>query len=125
KNDQDKMQGVWETTAMEVNGQDMHANGVRLKFSFKGNKITVDGDEEIKKDYGAFSFKLDPDKKPKAIDMTVTAGERKDTVIEGIYEFKGDALRICSKLDAKERPKEFKSPEGENIVLMVLKRAKP
>jgi uncharacterized protein (TIGR03067 family) len=124
KKDLDKMQGVWETIAMEVNGRDVFADGVRLKFTFKGNKISVDGDEEIKKDYGGFTVKLDPSKNPKAIDMVVNMGERKDTQIPGIYEFKGDDLRICSKLDANERPMKFASPENENQVLMTLKRVK-
>jgi uncharacterized protein (TIGR03067 family) len=124
KNDQDKLQGTWETTAMEVNGRDTFSDGVRLKFTFKGDKIALDGDEEIKKDYGSFSYKLAPDKKPKTIDMKVTDGERKDTVLPGIYEFKGEELRICSKLDGGERPTKFASPEGENMVLMTLKRSK-
>jgi uncharacterized protein (TIGR03067 family) len=83
KKDQEKLQGTWETVAMELNGRDVFADGIRLKFSFKGDKITVDGDEEIKKDYGAFSYKLDPSKTPKAIDMVVVAGERKDAKIPG------------------------------------------
>jgi RNA polymerase sigma-70 factor (ECF subfamily) len=125
KNDQDKLQGTWETTAMEVNGQDFAANGVKLKFTFKGNMIIMTGEnaEEITRDYSEFRYKLDPSKTPKAIDMTVTKGDRKDSVIDGIYEMKGDTLRICTKIDGTGRPAKF-TGEGEGTVLMTLKRAK-
>jgi uncharacterized protein (TIGR03067 family) len=125
KKDLDKFQGAWDAVAIEFNGKDLLNDGVKLRFTFKGNKATVDGDEDVKKDYAAFTFKLDPSTNPKCIDMTISAGEQKDSVIEGIYEFKGDELRLCAKTTARERPAKFASPEGENIALMTLKRIKP
>jgi uncharacterized protein (TIGR03067 family) len=125
KKDQDQIQGVWETTAVELNGKDLAADGVKLTFTMKGNKASVDGNEEAKRDYGAFTFKLDPTTNPKCIDMKITAGDQKDTDLEGIYELKGETLRLCIKLGAKERPAKFESPEGQNICLLSLKRVKP
>jgi uncharacterized protein (TIGR03067 family) len=125
KKDQDKIQGVWETTAVELNGKDLAADGVKLTFTIKGNKASVEGNEEAKRDYAAFTFKLDPATNPKCMDMKITAGDQKDTDLEGIYELKGETLRLCIKLGAKERPAKFESPEGQNIALLSLKRAKP
>jgi uncharacterized protein (TIGR03067 family) len=125
KKDQDKIQGVWETTAVELNGKDLAADGVKLTFTIKGDKATVEGNEEAKRDYSGFTFKLDSTTNPKCIDMKVTAGDQKDTDLEGIYEFKGEELRLCIKLGAKERPAKFASPEGQNIALLTLKRIKP
>jgi uncharacterized protein (TIGR03067 family) len=123
--DQKKFQGVWESTAIELNGKDLTADGVKLTFTIKGNKATIEGNEEAKKDYGGFTFKLDPTTDPKCFDIKVTAGDQKDTDLEGIYEFKGEELKLCVKLGAKERPAKFASPEGQNIALLVLKRVKP
>jgi uncharacterized protein (TIGR03067 family) len=124
KKDQDKMQGQWEAVGIEYNGKDLKADGVKLTFTFKGNKATLSGSDEITKDFSGFTFKLDPSTNPKCIDMTVTAGDQKDSVIEGIYEFKGEELRICAKITEKARPTKFASPEGEFIGLMTLKRVK-
>jgi uncharacterized protein (TIGR03067 family) len=122
--DQDKIQGVWETTAVEFNGRNLTDDGVKLKLVFKGNTMSVDGDENIQKDYAKFTFKLDPSTSPKAIDMTVTEGNQKDTAIEGIYELKGDDLKMCFKVAGKDRPAKFESPEGEQIAYVVMKRHK-
>jgi uncharacterized protein (TIGR03067 family) len=124
KKDQDKLQGRWEAIAIEYNGKDLKADGVKLTFNFKGNKATIEGTEEITKDFSGFTFKLDPSTNPKCIDMTVTGGDQKDSVIEGIYEFKGEEFRLCAKITAKERPAKFASPEGEFIGLVTLKRIK-
>jgi uncharacterized protein (TIGR03067 family) len=123
--DLDAIQGTWETTAVHYDGRDLAADGLKLKLTFKGKEVSVDGDDEVKKDYGKFTVKLDPSTKPKCIDIVVVAGEQKDSVIEGIYELKGDELRLCARVVGKERPDKFASPEGQNIALVVLKRVKP
>ena len=50
-------------------------------------------------------------------------GDDKGAVIEGIYQWDGaDDFKVCAKIDGKERPTEFKSPENSHIVLIVFKR---
>jgi uncharacterized protein (TIGR03067 family) len=124
KKDQEKIQGTWETTAITYNGKDL-ADEIKLKFVFKGKEATVEGNDEVQKDYAKFTFKLDPSTNPRCMDITVAEGNQKDTAIEGIYELKGDELRICAKVIGKDRPTKFASPEGESIALLVLKRVKP
>ncbi len=124
KKDQEKLQGTWETTAVEYNGTDQ-ANDVKLKLVFTGKEVKVEGSDEVENDYAKLTYKLDPTTNPRSIDITVAAGNQKDTVLEGIYEVKGDELRLCVKVIGKERPAKFASPEGENIALVVLKRVKP
>lgn len=96
-----------------------------MKFGFKGKEISVEGNEEVKKDYAKVYFKLDPSTIPPCIDINVAEGVQKDADMEGIYELKGDELKICVKVVGKARPAKFASPEGENIALIVLKRVKP
>lgn len=122
--DQDQIQGTWETTAVEFNGKDLAADGLKLKFTFKGATASVDGSEQIQKDYAKFTFKLDPSTSPKSIDLIVSDGDKKDEAIEAIYELKGDELKLCAKVGVKERPAKFASPEGDQIALIVMKRVK-
>jgi uncharacterized protein (TIGR03067 family) len=124
KKDQEKLQGTWETAAINYNGNEQ-ANDIKLKLVFNGKEVRVEGSDEVEKDYAKFTYKLDPSTNPRAIDITVSAGNQKDTTLEGIYEVKGDELRLCVKVIGKERPAKFASPEGENIALVVLKRVKP
>jgi len=84
----------------------------------------VEGSNTVKKDYGKLTMKLDPSTTPKCVDIVITGGDQKDAVLEGIYELQGDTLKICAKVIGKERPGQFTSPEGSNIVLVVLKREK-
>jgi uncharacterized protein (TIGR03067 family) len=125
KKEQDRFQGQWETVGILLNGRDAHKEGVTFKTTFKGDRLTHEGDPETQKNYGEMTFKLDSKTNPKSIDFPVTAGERKGALLPGIYEFKGEGLRICVNLESNERPKRFAAPENENIVLLTYKRVKP
>ena len=121
-----KFAGTWSVSALKYNGEDVTNDAkLQFKFIFKGNEATVEGNEEVKKEYARLKFKLDPSVSPKIIDFTVALGIQKDAAIEGIYAIKGDELKICAKVFGKDRPTEFESPDGSSVVLMVLKRMAP
>ena len=124
KKELEKLKGVWTTKSIEYNGKQHEKLAKQLRFVFKGNAATVEGSDEVRKEYAKFTFKLDPGATPKLFDLTVAAGVQKDAVMEGIYELKGDQLRICLKVLGQDRPTEFASPEGASIALLVLKREK-
>jgi len=42
-----------------------------------------------------------------------------------IYELDGDTLRICCDSSGKSRPKEFKTKERTQLLLITFKREKP
>jgi uncharacterized protein (TIGR03067 family) len=74
----------------------------------------------------ALKFTLNPEKKPKGIDieMGVPVGTS-----EGIYKLDGDELTICVASGGKNgkpapRPTEFAAKKGEHHALFVLKRVK-
>jgi uncharacterized protein (TIGR03067 family) len=70
--------------------------------------------------------RLDPAKKPKAMDVTYTKGPDKDKQRFGIYKLDGDQLTICvTPPDRPEgdRPTEFSTKDSENL-LFVFKRVK-
>jgi uncharacterized protein (TIGR03067 family) len=123
KKDLAKLQGTWETVSLNYNGKDFPTEGKgRFRFVFKGDKATVTGNKAIQKEYAKISFKLDPSTMPRIVDLTVSDGSQLNAVMEGIYEIKGDEMRLCVKVFGKDRPLEFASPEGASIALLVMKR---
>lgn len=124
KVDQKKLQGSWSLVKLVYNGTDI-TEKTKFRLVFKGEQITVEDNDEVKKEYAKFKFTLIGGTKPKALDVVVSAGIQKDAVIEAIFELKGDELTLCAKVFGKERPTEFSSPDGASIALVVLKREGP
>jgi uncharacterized protein (TIGR03067 family) len=125
KKDVERLQGTWAPASLQFSGRDItNDNEGQFKLVFKGNEATVEGSEAVKKEYAKLTMKLDPATSPKCVDIVVSGGDQKDVVMEGIYELKDDELKICAKIVGKDRPGQFASPEGSNIVLVVFKREK-
>ncbi len=126
KKDEEALQGTWKPVASEQGGKDQTEEAKEHVLIFEKDTFTVKrGDEVALKG----TFKVDPSKKPKTIDMTVTQGRRdedKGKEIHGIYELDGDTLKWCtSRPGNKERPKEFSAKEGGDTMLVKLKKEKP
>jgi uncharacterized protein (TIGR03067 family) len=119
-----KFEGTWKTESIEYNGKQFEDLAKQLRFVFKGDTGTVEGNDKVADEYAKLKLKVDPSTTTKLVDVTVTAGVQKDAVMEGIYEIKGDELRLCLKVQGKDRPSEFKAPAGSDIALIVLKREK-
>ncbi len=118
-----KLQGTWIMTELKYNGKDL-SEDTKTKFNmvFKEDVATVEGNDELKKEYATVKFKLDPAASPHLVDIKILTGSQKDSVIEGIYQFKGDEFKICANVFGNDRPAEFAAPEGASTVLVVLKR---
>jgi uncharacterized protein (TIGR03067 family) len=123
-----KLEGTWELVSGVERGKPSSDHLVHnLKFVFKGNQLTLAGDEIIAKRVGKITLKIDATTTPRCIDfdLKIKAGALQDLLLEGIYEWKGDELRLCIAEEAGNRPLGFESKEGSNRVLFVLKRHKP
>jgi uncharacterized protein (TIGR03067 family) len=121
KKDLDSLQGVWRFISFVSDGRPRPEEELKgLKLTIKGNKwIEVEGDNKGLES----TIKLDPSKKPKAIDITALAGPAKGKPSLGIYSIEGDTLKTCAyNTGGSERPTEFKAIDGVN--LFVLKREK-
>jgi uncharacterized protein (TIGR03067 family) len=66
------------------------------------------------------TYKLDPSKNPKTIDITIGSGSEKGRTLLGIYALEGDTLTIC--VNERFRPTELKDGPGTDLI--VLKREK-
>ena len=74
-----------------------------------------------------FVVAIFPDEDPKQIDFKYTGENREDIgpgegTMHGIYEFDGERLRICMGSGGDPRPKEFKTTQGEETTMMLLRR---
>lgn len=117
-----KFQGTWTFESVEAGGK------VEPAASFKGMTLTFDGDKHAVKKGNevlqAGTQKLDPSRSPKSIDVTMTEGPDKGTVVLGIYEIDGDTLKVCFDPEGKKRPTEFKTAAGSPAFVAVHKRVK-
>jgi uncharacterized protein (TIGR03067 family) len=117
------LQGTWTIEALQYNGQDVSGK-YKMSLTIKDDMGTIGGNEQVQKEYGKIKLKLDPGSTPKCLDLVIVAGAQNETVLEAIYELKGDELKLCVKAIGKDRPGKFESPEGENIALVTFKREK-
>jgi uncharacterized protein (TIGR03067 family) len=110
-----KFKGTWTFESSETGGKELPTGELKgLLLTFEGDKHTVRKGEEV---IQVGTQKLDPSKSPKIIDVTMTEGPNKGTVMLGIYEIDGDTLKVCFDPQGKKRPTEFKSaPASENFV---------
>jgi uncharacterized protein (TIGR03067 family) len=114
-----KLRGTWELAASVFNGK------AAAEDYLKQRQIVITDDQLIAVVAGEkktpLSFALDPGHSPKHIDIKKPHSEES---AHGIFELKGDELRLCYGEPGAGRPTEFASKEGEKVYLLVLKRSK-
>jgi len=72
------------------------------------------------------TYKTDTKKDPAEIDIMPPSEKAGRGTIRGIFKIEGDTLTLCvtGGKDDGDRPAKFESPEGSQVMLMTLKRAK-
>ena len=123
-----KMEGAWQLVRGDEGGEPFSEYVVKnLEVSIKGDQLTFKNIAPLTDKAGKLTIKIDPSTTPKCIDLKVEAGSLKGTVLEGVYECKGDELKLCLFFASgtRNRPLEFETKAGSNRVLLVLKRQDP
>jgi uncharacterized protein (TIGR03067 family) len=64
----------------------------------KGEKVKIEGDTIILAETEKSTFKIDPSKKPREMDL-MPAGREQGRVLPIIYELKGDELKLALPID--------------------------
>jgi uncharacterized protein (TIGR03067 family) len=119
-----ELDGTWTIIKMEIEGKSLLEKGEKWKFTIKDGKLTSDVPDAPKEAVYLSKF-LDPSKKPK----TITYPYEGKITFYGIYEVKGEELRVCGdgvdtateKNPEARRPTKFDSKEG---LLLIFKREK-
>ena len=117
--DIDKLQGTWNVTSLEADGQEIPAT------VFSGARIVIKGTRFKSLGMGATyegSVELDSSTKPKAFDLLFTAGHARGHRNLGIYKLSGDKWTICLATRGNERPAKFATAAGTGFALETLER---
>lgn len=122
-----ELEGEWRLVEAELGGKKMPEDEAKdLRMVIKGEAISIrhsDNDERKREK----TFKLDPTKSPKQIDITSLDGQEKDQTAACIYSLEKGRLKLCIPYftkDPSQRPTEFKTKDGDGVMLMVLERVK-
>jgi uncharacterized protein (TIGR03067 family) len=118
--DQEKIQGTWKLESVESRGQVFIEQYKDWTFNIKDDKLTIKVGDRVTKEY---TIKIDPDKKPKTVDLTREIGGRTVTEL-GIYELDGDTWKMCNDEAGIMRPTEYGTKEGTQLEVIVMKRVK-
>ena len=124
KTEAKELNGVWKAESLATDGKELDKEVFdKWRWVVEGDKMTWSdgrGVEVIE------TFVVNPDKKPKEIDLTVTDGDDKGKQNKAIYSLEGDVLTICKPVGyGKERPTTFVSTPGSGLRLGIFKRVKP
>lgn len=123
KKDRKQIEGTWRVVALEVDGEKEKAEEAKKLTVVNGSDGTwslfAEG-KEISKGTST----IDPTKKPKTIDFTLTDGEGKDNQYLGIYELGEKTRKLCFAPLGKGRPTEFSSTPGSERFLVTFEREK-
>jgi uncharacterized protein (TIGR03067 family) len=117
RSDKEKIQGTWVLVSGENGGKPVSPEAAKnMSVVFAGDKLTMKNKDRTTK----ATFKLNPGKKPKEIDVDFDG-----KVGKGIYELEGDTLKVAHGELGDARPKAFPSEKGSKLTVMVFKRQKP
>lgn len=126
KDDLQLLQGSWEVVELTNNGRSIsESHRKRVKFVVTDTTMAFTAPTGGHKEK-RFEIKLNAEVTPKTIDYKALEGPLQGKTNYGIYELKGDELKLCMHSeDADKPPTEFKSIEGDKLALFLLRRAKP
>lgn len=127
--EQEQLQGTWTPVSAEKGGmkasKQMQEDMKELRLIVKGDRIQLSEKGKVRKGVDV-SFRLDPAAKPKAVDIVVGVEMGKPQVVKAIYSLDGDMLKVCYQPEVdKDRPREFKTRVGSEVMLVVFVREKP
>jgi uncharacterized protein (TIGR03067 family) len=121
--DLDKLQGEWTMSALEIQEKSVPQN------KLDGTKLTIKDDTYTVTTKGStykVTFKLDPSKNPKTIDMYFPDEPNAPKVIKGIYKIEGDSFVMCRPQASEgDRPSDFFTSKTNDFFVVTWKKSTP
>jgi len=108
------LQGKWASEYIRPSPETQSAT-----LTIKGEQWTITAPWVLGNAAAKTTFKIDPSKNPKTIDLTTKIGDKETSRSLGIYKLEGDTLSVS--YATGKRPTHFKSSIGE---IFVFKRVK-
>ena len=125
RKDLELMQGTWQVVALESGAGKAPKevlDKANMRLTIKGNKfVSKSGDKLLLEG----TLEIDPTKKPRTMDAKGTDPAGKEMATTGIYELKGDTMRVCFVLKGEKRPTAFVVKPGSKVALFEYRRVKP
>lgn len=116
------LQGTWQAVDAEGNGERLGEDKIKeTQIVIESNTLGIKPDGEGRKT----TFTVDASKTPGTINLVPLDGDRKGTVVPGIYSMQDGQLKICINIwgkDPTRRPTEFRTQPGDGCVFVKLKR---
>ena len=121
--DAKELPGVWAVERWGHDGVMVSKNDVRF-----APRVEI-GEAGLTIQRGTLSYPmrytLDTTKTPAHIDMVYSDGPNQGKTVKGVYELKGDTLKLCVSPPDGDRPAALASRKGEAWELFELTRKKP
>jgi uncharacterized protein (TIGR03067 family) len=115
ENDRDRIQGTWVRSWAVYDGKDLLDEGIQA--TFKGDRMTLILGKDKKQEW---TFKLDPNRKPKEITLRADGKELKGIYRLGGYRLGGEYLQMCFGAPGGERPKVLWYKKGSKTLFLWL-----
>jgi uncharacterized protein (TIGR03067 family) len=123
KDELEQLRGEWVLTSMETEGHTPAKEAIEGRTSeYRGDLLTLKSGGNVRR---RSVVTVDPTRTPKAINTWDLDGPFEDQTVPGIYELKGDMLRLCFARPGEKRPTEFTTKSGSGFLFVVYRRKKP
>ena len=109
-----KLEGTWKVESLSTDGQPAGQEGSFWTIDDAG-MLTHHSEAKPPAKHSKITFKYDPGTKD--VDYTIISGSRN---YPGVFELRGDTLKICFQLNDQTRPKTVEA--GKDLNLWTFKR---
>lgn len=124
KKDRKQIQGNWRIIGLEINGNKAKEEDARKLMVINGDdgswKLMSEGKELCRG-----TSTIDPTAKPKQLDFVITEGSGAGNQYHAIYDLGDKKRKMCFASKNKERPTDFVSATGSEIILVYFEREMP